>query len=138
MTCPARAVTPLTVVLDAEGLSAWLDGARLTQARVQALFAGGADFVACANTVVELAGHPASARRLEWILSQVRVEAVTLEVAREAADLLRKAGLSGHAHVVDATVAAVARRQTAPVLLLTSDPDDMRRLLDRTVAIVRI
>jgi len=63
---------------------------------------------------------------------------VTLEVAREAANLLRSTGLSGHCHAVDATVAAVARRQVAPVVVLTSDPDDMRRLLDRTAAVVRI
>jgi len=68
VTRPPRAITPLTVVLDSEGLSAWMDGARPTQARVQALFAGGADFVACANTIVELASHPASAKRLDWVL----------------------------------------------------------------------
>ena len=37
MTRPVPAITPLTVVLDAEGQSAWMDGNRQTQARLHAL-----------------------------------------------------------------------------------------------------
>jgi hypothetical protein len=43
-----------------------------------------------------------------------------------------------HAHAIDATVAATALRQPAPVLILTSDPDDMTRLCGRAVDVVRV
>ena len=45
-----------------------------------------------------------------WALSRLRVEAVTEEIANDAIDLLRDAGLHGHKYAIDAALAAVALR----------------------------
>lgn len=48
---------------------------------------------------------------------------------RDAAELMDASGMGGH--TIDALVAAVARRQPRPVLVATSDPVDLPRLLQR-------
>lgn len=62
------------------------------------------------------------------------------EVARLAGEALKALNLDGKLHLADAIVAAAARHYGG--LLYTSDPDDMRRLLEvmpgRAVEIVRI
>lgn len=45
-------------------------------------------------------------------------------VAKATARLLRDAGLHGHKHAVDATVAETALRRPGPVGMTTSDLDD--------------
>ena len=74
--------------------------------------------------------------RLQWTLSRVRVEPVTEQTAKEAARLLKAAGLHGHEYAIDATVAEVALRQAGPVVLLTSDIDDMARLCGRQIGLI--
>jgi hypothetical protein len=44
--------------------------------------------------------------------------------------LLGAAGLSGHRCAIDAVVAATALELDRPIVLLTSDPDDMNRLVE--------
>lgn len=55
---------------------------------------------------------------------------VTAEIARRAGELLGKTGLSGHRCAIDALVAATALELERPVVLLTSDPDDLARLVE--------
>lgn len=74
--------------------------------------------------------------RLNWALSRVKVEPVTEQAAKAAADLLKGAGLHGHTNAIDATVAEVALRQPKPVPLLTSDGDDMTTLCGNQVRII--
>ncbi|MGH3897684.1 MAG: hypothetical protein ACRDTA_05400 [Pseudonocardiaceae bacterium] len=51
---------------------------------------------------------------------------ITPEIGRAAGGLLGSTGLSGA--TVDAVVAVIALRQPGPVLLVTSDPNDMAKL----------
>jgi hypothetical protein len=55
---------------------------------------------------------------------------VTDELARRAGELLGTTGLSGHRCAIDAVVAVTALSSARPVVLLTSDPDDMSRLVE--------
>lgn len=71
-------------------------------------------------------------------LSRVKVEPVTENAARASAELLKAAGLHGHKHAIDATVAEMALRQPGPVVILTSDVDDMARLCGERVRLVGI
>lgn len=76
--------------------------------------------------------------RLRWVLSRVKVEPVTEDAARASAELLKAAGLHGHKYAIDATVAEVALRQPGPVVMLTSDVDDMARLCGDRVRLIGI
>ncbi|MFF9473111.1 PIN domain-containing protein [Streptomyces roseolus] len=125
-----------TVVLDSEGLSAWIAQDRAFLAMLQVFHDMGADVVIGANTIVEVSHSRTSIPRLNWALSRVKVEPVTEQAAKAAAELLRGAGLHGHKYAIDATVAEVALRQPEPVALLTSDSDDMARLCGHRVRIV--
>jgi predicted nucleic acid-binding protein len=119
-----------TVVLDSEGLSklavgddrvrAYLDSARARRARV----------AASAITLTEtLRGGPRDAA-LHRVLSRIIVVPVTAQIARRAGELLGATGLSGHRCAIDAVVAATALGLERPIVLLTSDPDDMNRLVE--------
>ncbi|MFE4047975.1 DNA-binding protein [Streptomyces sp. YIM B13518] len=127
-----------TVVLDAEGLSAWIAQDRKIAAMFQVFHATGADFVVGANTIVEVSHARVNTARLRWALSRVRVEPVTEQAAKAAAELLKSVGLHGHRYAIDATVAEMALRQPDPVVILTSDIDDMSRLCGDRVRLVDV
>jgi predicted nucleic acid-binding protein len=127
-----------TVVLDSQGLSAWIDQDRKILAMFQVFHAMGADFVIGANTIVEVTHGRVNMPRLRWALSRVKVEPVTEGAAKGAAELLKAAGLHGHKYAMDATVAEVALRQPGPVAMLTSDVDDMARLCGDRVRLIGI
>jgi hypothetical protein len=127
-----------TVVLDSQGLSAWIAQDRKILAMVQVLHAMGADFVIGANTVVEVSHARVNMPRLQWALTRVKVEPLTEGAARASAELLKAAGLHGHEYAIDATVAEVALRQPGPVAILTSDVDDMARLCGDRVRLIGI
>ncbi|MGY4276220.1 6-pyruvoyl-tetrahydropterin synthase [Streptomyces sp. M18.1] len=48
------------------------------------------------------------------------------------------AGLHGHKYAIDAAVAEVALRQHRPVVMLTSDIDDMTKLCGDRVRLVAV
>ncbi|MEW1549668.1 PIN domain-containing protein [Streptomyces tsukubensis] len=125
-----------TVVLDSEGLSAWIAQDRKALALIRLFHEMGADFVIGANTIVEVSHSRTSFPRLNWTLSRIKVEPVTERAAKAAAELLKGAGLHGHKCAIDATVAEVALRQPGPVALLTSDSDDMKKLCGDRVRII--
>jgi predicted nucleic acid-binding protein len=119
-----------TLVLDGEGLvklavgdpraRAYLDAARTRRARV----------ATSAITLTEvLRGGPRDAA-VHRVLGRITVVPVTAGVARRAGELLGSTGLSGHQHAIDAVVATTALGLERPVVLLTSDPDDMARLVE--------
>jgi len=66
--------------------------------------------------------------RIHRILRRVTVVEIDKSVGRKAGELLGATGLSGQRCTVDALLAAVALAQRRPVILLTSDPDDLARL----------
>ncbi|MFJ5560276.1 DNA-binding protein [Streptomyces sp. NPDC093250] len=125
-----------TLVLDSEGLSAWIAQDRKTLAMFQVFHDLGADLVVGASTIVEVSHARVNTARLRWALSRVRVEPVTEQAAKAAAELLRAAGLHGHTYAIDATVAEMALRQPGPVAILTSDVDDMSRLCDDRIRLI--
>ncbi|MCM1970940.1 DNA-binding protein [Streptomyces sp. G1] len=127
-----------TVVLDSQGLSAWIAQDRKILAMFQVFHAVGADFVIGANAIVEVSHARVNMPRLRWVLSRVKVEPVTEDAARASAELLKAAGLHGHKYAIDATVAEVALRQPGPVVMLTSDVDDMARLCGDRVRLIGI
>jgi predicted nucleic acid-binding protein len=127
-----------TVVLDSQGLSAWIEQDRKILAMFQVFHAMGADMVIGANTIVEVSHAGVNMPRLRWVLSRVKVEPVTDAAARASAELLKAAGLHGHKHAIDATVAEVALRQPGPVAVLTSDVHDMARLCGDRVRLIGI
>jgi hypothetical protein len=64
------------------------------------------------------------------VLSRVTVVPVAPAIARRAGELLGATGLSGHRCAIDAVVAVTALGMERPVMLLTSDTDDLSRLLE--------
>ncbi|MFD3732896.1 DNA-binding protein [Streptomyces sp. NPDC058632] len=127
-----------TVVLDSQGLSAWIAQDRRILAMFQVFHAMGADCVIGANTIVEVSHTRVNMPRLRWALSCVKVEPVTEDAAKASAELLKAAGLHGHKYAIDATVAEAALRQPGPVAILTSDLDDMARLCGDHVRLIGI
>ncbi|MFF5673935.1 PIN domain-containing protein [Streptomyces hygroscopicus] len=125
-----------TVVLDSQGLSAWVAQDRKVLAMFQVLHEMGADLVVSANTIVEVSHSRVNLPRLNWTLSRVKVEPITEQAAKAAAELLKSAGLHGHKYAIDATVAEAALRQPAPVAVLTSDTDDMAKLCNDRVRLI--
>ncbi|AWI29679.1 PIN domain-containing protein [Streptomyces tirandamycinicus] len=127
-----------TLVLDSEGLSAWIQQDRTVERRIQIFYEQEATLALCANTIIEATRAGTSIPRLNWLLSRVKVEPVTEESAKAAARLLKDAGLHGHKYAIDATVAEMALRQPGPVVMMTSDLDDMARLCGDRIRLMGI
>ncbi|TDD90132.1 DNA-binding protein [Actinomadura rubrisoli] len=127
-----------TLVLDSEGLSAWIGQDRKIMAMFHVFHQMGTDLVVGANTIVEVSHSRIDIPKLRWALSRVKIEPVTERAAKGAAELLKAAGMHGHKHAIDATVAEAALRQPAPVAMLTSDVDDMTRLCGDRVRLIGI
>ena len=79
------------------------------------------------------------------VLSRITVLPVTAQIARRAGELLGAAGLAGHRCAIDAIVAATALGLERPIVLLTSDLDDMKKLTGepgrpakQRIAVVRV
>jgi predicted nucleic acid-binding protein len=118
------------LVLDAQCLVRLAEADEHVLVRVQEADASGADIVTAASTLTEvLRGGPRDAR-IHRILRRVTVAEIDQNVGRRAGELLGATGLSGHRCTVDALLAVVALAQRRPVILLTSDPDDMARLTE--------
>ncbi len=60
------------------------------------------------------------------------------EEAKAASALLMGAALHGHTYAIDAAVAAIALKQRHPVVMLTSDVDDMTKLCGDRVRLVAV
>jgi hypothetical protein len=63
---------------------------------------------------------------------------VTEGIARSASALFGEAGLHGHTHAIDAMVTATALSSPGPVMILTSDPGDLKALCGRGATVIRI
>ncbi len=118
------------LVLDAEGLCKLAAGNARTRAYLDVARARGARVVVSAITSTEaLRGGPRDTP-VHRVLSRITVAPVTAAIARRAGELLGTTGLSGHRCAIDAVVAATALALRRPVVLLTSDPDDMNKLVE--------
>ncbi|MEU5427913.1 DNA-binding protein [Streptomyces olivoreticuli] len=127
-----------TLVLDSEGLSKLLSDDESAVALVAEARRRGMEAVICALTVIEAVHARTDKSRLGWVLSGLRVVAVGEEEAKAASALLMETGLHGHKYAIDAAVAVTALRQKRPVVMLTSDVDDMAKLCGDRVRLVAV
>lgn len=96
------------------------------------------EVVISALAIIEAVHARTNKSRLNWLLSGLRVVPVGDEEARAAAKLLMNAGLHGHKYAIDAAVAEAVLRQHRPVVMLTSDIDDMAKLCGERVRLVAV
>lgn len=131
---------PATAVLfDSQALSLLLAKDRGVIAMVEAARRAGCPVVISALTVVEAAEGRTDMPRLEWTLSRLDVRSVEAGDAMVAVRLLREAGgLHGHAHAIDALVAALALRLGSSPVVVTSDPKDWHRLVGEQVSLTTV
>ena len=119
-----------TLVLDSDGLSKLAAGNAHARAHLEIALARRARIVVSAITLTEvLRGSPRDAP-VHRVLSRIILVPVSPEIARRGGELLEATGLPGHRRAIDAVVAATALNVERPVVLLTSDPDDLSRLVD--------
>jgi predicted nucleic acid-binding protein len=118
------------LILDSEGLVKLSTGDQRVRAFLEIARERSARVVVSAVTLTEvLRGGPRDAP-VHRVLSRITVQPVSPELGRRAGELLGTTGLSGHRCAIDALVAATALELARPVVLLTSDPDDMSRLVE--------
>lgn len=123
---------PRAVVLDAGALVAFERNDRRVRRLVELAKEHSRPLHIPAGVVAQTWRNGSRQARLAGLVRSdaVKVHALDLEEARAVGALC---GTSGTADVIDASVALLARREDAAVL--TSDPDDLRRL-DPTLVIV--
>jgi hypothetical protein len=127
-----------TLVLDCEGLSKFVTDDEPVVAMVAEARKRGMEVVISALTIIEATHRRTDRARLAWVLSGVRIVYIGDEEAKAASALLINAGLHGHKYAIDAAVAEMALRQRRPVVLLTSDIDDMVKLCGDRVRLVAV
>ncbi|MFF0307647.1 DNA-binding protein [Streptosporangium sp. NPDC004379] len=127
-----------TVVLDCEGLVRWCAADPKVTAIVREAQDNDFRVVVSAMTPIEAQDVRVKGGRLRWHLSRLKVEPVTEEICSRAIGLLRDARLHGHKYAIDAVVAATALEAVRPVIVLTSDEDDMYKLCGKTVRVVGV
>lgn len=125
-----RVATGGTLVLDSEGLSKLATGDPRVRAYLETAGVRGARVVVSAITLVEVLRGGSRDAAVHRVLSRIATVPVTPELARAAGELLGATGLSGHRCAIDSVLAATALIMARPVVLLTSDPDDLNRLVE--------
>ncbi|WP_375430610.1 type II toxin-antitoxin system VapC family toxin [uncultured Friedmanniella sp.] len=124
-----------SIVLDAEALSALAQTDRRMQVWAAVAKRTGATLAASTLTLAEITdGSPRDAN-VRRIVKAVRFEPVTDALGYRAGELGAAAGLLPRKPrdlTVDAVVAATALAMPPPVVVLTSDPDDLKLLLTGT------
>jgi predicted nucleic acid-binding protein len=119
-----------TLVLDCEGLSKLAAGDGRTRAYLESARERGARVVISTITLAETLRGTRRDAAVHRVLSRIIVLPVMAEIARQAGELLGATGLSGHRCTIDAVVAATALRLERPIVLLTSDPADLAKLVE--------
>ena len=136
---PDRPGARRSVVLDADGLSKLARRDRVVRAMIEQEVRDAGSVLVVPVIVTMQALTDVTADTLRAILGAAQVAPVDFERAQEAALLMSTTGL---VDVVDALVAVEALRRV-PSIVITSDPADLRTLLDahplgRRVAIWRV
>ncbi len=134
-----------TLVLDAEGLVQLARGHHTAVSLARDAFDRRGSVITAASALAEvLRGVPRDAA-LHRVLNKITVVSLDKADGRAAGELLGRTGLSGQRCALDALLAAVALRQPRPVVLLTSDPEDLAMLTEepdrnkaQRIAVVRV
>ena len=89
-------------------------------------------------TIAEVFRDAPAGARVQWVLSRLEPEHLTLRDCHDAGRLMCATGADGK--TLDALVAATALRLPRPVAVLTSDPHDLERLLEgqRRVLVAKV
>jgi len=116
-----------TLVLDSEGLSKAAGFDERTAAFIKTALLEQARVVVPAVVLAEVLRGGSRDASVHHVLKHFEVAVVTGDVGRSAGELL---GEVGGNNTIDAIVAAVARSASGPVVLLTSDVEDLARLTD--------
>jgi predicted nucleic acid-binding protein len=127
-----------TLVLDCEGLSKFVGDQEPVVALVAEARRRGMEVVISALTIIEATHRRTNKARLNWALSGMRIVPIGDDEARTASAMLSNAGLHGHRYAIDVVVAEMALRQQRPVVMLTSDVDDMTKLCGDRVRLVAV
>ncbi|MEU3218186.1 DNA-binding protein [Streptomyces sp. NPDC006971] len=127
-----------TLVLDCEGLSKLVSDHEPVVALIAEARRRGMEVVITALTIIEAVHRRTDKARLAWVLSGVRIVHIGDEEAKAASAMLINAGPRGHKYAIDAAVAEMALRQRRPVVILTSDIDDMTKLCGDRVRLVAV
>ncbi|MFF4724550.1 DNA-binding protein [Streptomyces mirabilis] len=127
-----------TLVLDCEGLSKLVSDHEPVVALVAEARRRGMEVVISALTIIEAVHSRTDRARLAWVLSGMRIVHIGDEEAKAASARLIGAGLHGHKYAIDAAVAEMALRQRRPVVMLTSDIDDMAKLCGDRVRLIAV
>jgi predicted nucleic acid-binding protein len=134
-----------SLVLDAEGLAKLATGDAVAVSLARDTHRAGADVVTSASTLAEVLRGGARDAPIHRVLSNITVVPIGQQQGRAAGELLGMTGLSGHRCALDALLAVVALAQPRPVVVLTGDTDDMRRLTEEPgrrwaerIAVVRV
>jgi predicted nucleic acid-binding protein len=127
-----------TLILDCEGLSRLVSDDDEVVTFVARARRRGMEAAISSLTIIEATHRRTDRPRLNWILSGLRIVPVGDDEAKAAADILISAGLHGHKYAIDAAVAEMALRQQRPVVMLTSDMDDMAKLCGDRVRLVAV
>ncbi|MDN3352872.1 PIN domain-containing protein [Actinomadura sp. DC4] len=118
-----------TLVLDCEGLSKAALNDRIMQLHLMHAARRSTNVVVSAVTLTELLrGGPRDAA-IHRVVKRMNVKDLTPELARHAGELLGTQGFTAEASI-DAMVAATALAEPRPVVILTSDPKDLRALTE--------
>jgi predicted nucleic acid-binding protein len=118
------------LLLDSEGLSKLADGDERVRAFLETARVRGARVSVSAITLTEVLRGGQRDAAVHRVLSRIAVLPVTSDVGRRAGELLGLTGMSGHRCAIDAVVAATALALSRPVVILTSDSDDLNRLVE--------
>jgi predicted nucleic acid-binding protein len=113
------------LVLDSEGPSKLAVGDPRARGYLEAARARRARALVSAITLTEVLRGGSRDVRVHQVLTHATTLAVTPELARRAGERLGATGLSGHRCAVDSLVAVTALEMACPVVLPTSDPDDL-------------
>jgi predicted nucleic acid-binding protein len=120
-----------TLVLDSEGLSKLAIGDTVARAHLATALARRARVAVSAISLTEVLRGGSRDAAVHRVLARITVVSVSPEIARRAGELLGTTGLSGHRCAIDAVVAVTALQLERPVVLLTSDLDDLSRLVEQ-------
>jgi predicted nucleic acid-binding protein len=134
-----------TLVLDAQGLVKFAAGDPAVRALARKAYERYERVVTAASTLTAVLRGRAEDARIHRVLQRVSVASINKELGREAGELLGATGMSGNRCTVDALLAVVALAQPRPVVLVTSDPEDMARLTeeperakDQRIAVLKV
>lgn len=119
-----------TLVLDSEGVAKLARGDESARMWARRAYEREAAVVTAASVLAEVLRGGQKDAAVHRVLNRLVVLPVDEDCGRVAGELLGRTGLPGRRCAMDALLAAVVLRQSRPVVLLTSDPDDLGKLTE--------